>query len=400
MRCWAQFLSRIENLDKVTKGFREQFLQPFTPTPGETIYPDLYQKLIDDGTDRILEELMRYNEHRKELIRACRDQIVVEDARHDEALAFNTKIVGSDAGVNGVDLRSTYVPLYAAVAIVVEQGEIIEEPIFKPGEPEIWPNEIRTQERELLLSFKIQYQLTREAAEKWNPKYIVMDGAIVLHPRLDPGESSTEEYGNDYSDTIEAMVQLLETCRRRSIPVVGFVKRTRLNTLCKELGFPQMRDTSLLSLILKPGQYTRLEPRLAEGRAIAACRKKARQLGFPQENINDITNIHSVYIRTGYSTPFKLEVPEYCANRIAEVASLLYTTSEEDGIPFVIREADEFARISATTSNIRTLTLFTKALDLVKEEKMSPTDLDILALQFGETWVLHENQSWEGGLAK
>jgi hypothetical protein len=388
-------LSESKYLEKIPTTFREQFLQLFSAPPPETIYPDLYQQLIDEGTDKILEELVKYNERRKELAKKCRDKITVEKAEFNENLFMKTRLVGADAGGNGVDFRCTYIPLYAAVAIVAEGGEVKDDPICKPCEPDIWPEETRPKERESLLSFKLQFEIAREAVEKWKPQLCVIDGAILLHPGLRPGESSTVDYEKDYWACISSAINLLETCFNSDIPLIGFVKRSRMNTLSEELGVPRMRDTALLNLILKPGEYTRAELKPMKSETALNYERKAEELGLPSKVIRSITNIHSIYMRTGFSTPFKLEIPNYCLDRIPEATSILYTSSEEDGVPFVIREADELARISATVSNIRTLMLFSKALDLVKEGAMNPEDLDLLTLQIGEAWVLYEAKFWE-----
>ncbi|MEM3793993.1 MAG: hypothetical protein QXS76_03690, partial [Candidatus Bathyarchaeia archaeon] len=51
--------------------------------------------------------------------------------------------------------------------------------------------------------------------------------------------------------------------------------------------------------------------------------------------------------------------------------------------------ADRYTRITRPTSNIHTLVLFSKALDLVRRGEISPEDLDMLLLQYGEGWALN-----------
>jgi len=69
---------------------------------------------------------------------------------------------------------------------------------------------------------------------------------------------------------------------------------------------------------------------------------------------------------------------------------LIHTTSEEDGIPFAITEADKLTKMTTTIANIRSLMLFSNALDLVKAGEMDADDLNLLALQHGEAWTLRE----------
>ena len=54
-------------LDRLPPTFREQYFSLFGAPEPETIHPTLYQKLIDNGTDVILNQLKKYNEQRREL---------------------------------------------------------------------------------------------------------------------------------------------------------------------------------------------------------------------------------------------------------------------------------------------------------------------------------------------
>jgi len=138
------------------------------------------------------------------------------------------RAVTSDAGNNGVDLRSTFAPLYASVAIVAEGWEIIDEPICRAGEPEIWSDEFRAKENEAMLASKIQFDITTEAVVKWKPKLVVMDGTLLLHFGLLPSKGSSEGYIKNFESTIKSAIGLLYVCYEHDIPIVGFIKRTRM----------------------------------------------------------------------------------------------------------------------------------------------------------------------------
>ena len=72
---------------------------------------------------------------------------------------------------------------------------------------------------------------------------------------------------------------------------------------------------------------------------------------------------------------------------------MLFTTSEEErGIPFSIGEADRLTKVTTSISNIRTLMIYSKALDLVREGEMNMQDLNLLALQHGEPWTLNDGE--------
>jgi len=131
-----------------------------------------------------------------------------------------------------------------------------------------------------------------------------------------------------------------------------------------------------------------------KGFVVESYKKKAETMQIPPQDIAKITNFYSVYIRTGLTTPYRLELPEFCLDWLEEIATILYTTSEEDGLPFAITEADNLTRITSNLSNIRTLMLYSKALDLVENGEMDAEDLNLLALQHGESWTIRDDRSF------
>lgn len=380
---------RRDLLERLPPTFREQFFSLFSGPEPETLHPDLYQRLVDDGTDVIIERLKDYNQRRKELLNRVREKIITKKLERDEKVA-SMMTVASDAGNNGVDLRSAFVPLYASAALVAEGWTIPDEPIFKAGKPDVWSDEFRSQDREALLASKIQVEITGEAIERWDPKLVVFDGTLLLHFWLLPSAESTKDYQEEFNLTLINIIGLLHTCYEREIPIVGFVKRTRINHICTKFGMPKLRDTALMDLILHSGEYTVPELEPMSGFVVKKYKSKAENLGIPKYKIEKITNFYSSYIRTGLTTPFRLEVPEYCLDRLEEIGTVLFTTSEEDGIPFSINEADRLTKVTTSLSNIRTLMLYSKALDLIKKGEMKPEDLNLLTLQHGEIWVLRD----------
>jgi len=386
-------------LERIPLTFREQYFSLFAGPEPETLHPDLYQKLIDHGTDLILERFKNYNKDRKDLLKTVCGKIKIEQAKRDEGLA-KARMVASDAGNNGVDLRSAFAPLYASTAIVVEGWEILDEPICRAGEPDIWPDEFDAKDREAMLTSKIQFEVTKEAVVKWKPKFVVLDGTLLLHYGLIPTSGSSKDYVENFKSAIKSAVALFSLCYKNNIPIVGFVKRTRMNHICNKFGMPHLRDTALLDLILRLGQYTLPETDPMKGLVVSYYKKQARRIGLPMEDVKNMTNFYSSYIRTGLTTPFRLEMPKYCLNKLHELVTILFTTSEEDGIPFAINEADHITKITTSLSNIRTLMLYSKALDLVKKGEMDPEDLNLLALQHGEMWVLKDEGYWSNVLTQ
>ena len=378
--------------ETLPRAFRETYFSLFSGPEPETLHADLYRMLIDEGTDVIIQQLKGYNERRRKLLSRIRGKIEVRRLTRDEKVA-KRKVVASDAGNNGVDLRSAFIPLYASTALIAEGWNILEEPLFRAGKPEVWADEFRTQQRESLLAFKIQCEVTEEAVEKWEPSLVLLDGSLLLNFWLLPLPDSTKDYIDDFQEALLHSVGLLHYCYERDIPIVGFVKRTRINHVCKKFHVSKLRDTALMDLILHLGEYTLPEDEPMKGRIVNSYRRKAEELGIPSREIFKFTNIYSSYIRTGLTTPFRLEIPEYCLDRLEEICTLIFTTSEEEeGIPFSISEADRLTKITTSISNIRTLMIYSKALDLVRKGEMKMQDLNLLALQHGEPWTLTDGE--------
>jgi hypothetical protein len=311
----------------------------------------------------------------------------------DEKLA-GARMIISDAGNNGVDFRSAFAPLYASTAIASEGRKIVDEPICKVGESTLWADEFRAQSRESLLAAKVQFEITTEAVAKWNPKYAVVDGTLLLNYGLLPFSNSSENYSKDFDSTLTSAINTLFTCYRTGTPIVGFVKRTQRTSLCESLGNKEVRDTALLDLILKQGQCSMPETKPMKGFVADLYKKKAEEMFIPAQDVAKITNFYSAYIRTGLATPFRLELPEFCLDKLNELGTVLYTTSEEDGMPFGIYEVDHLTRITSNLSNIRTLMLYSKALDLVENGEMDTDDLNLLTLQHGEQWTIHDDKGF------
>jgi len=376
-------------LERLPPTFREQYFSIFAGPEPETLHPDLYQRLIDEGTDVIIEHFRDYNRRRRSLVQKAQESVKVLRLSRDEEAA-SARVVASDAGNNGVDLRSAFAPLYASTALAAEGWTIVDEPIFEAGRPEIWSDEFKAQDREALLASNIQLKITEEAVQRWDPKLVIYDGTLLIHFWLLPSNSSIE-YRENFNQTLTRAIGLLHTCYERDIPIAGFVKRTRINHICKKFGAPKLRDTALFDLILRLGDYSIPDLEPMKGEVVEKYKDKAKELGIPESKAEKITNFYSSYIRTGLTTPFRLEIPEYCIDRLEEIGAVIFTTSEEEsGIPFSVNEADRLTRVTTSISNIRTLMLYSKALDLVKKGEMKPEDLNLLALQHGEPWVLRD----------
>ena len=109
--------ARRKNSEVLPRAFRETYFSLFSGPEPETLHADLYRMLIDEGTDIIIQQLKEYNHRRKKLLNRIREKIEVRKLTRNEKVA-KLQVVASDAGNNGVDLRSAFIPLYASTALI------------------------------------------------------------------------------------------------------------------------------------------------------------------------------------------------------------------------------------------------------------------------------------------
>lgn len=348
----------------------------------EMPYVKLYQELVDTGTELLLNRLKAYRREVYKLIEEVKDRLKIYEAVHDKNGPASSRIIGVDAGRNGTEYKFAYIPLYGAIAVLVENWEILDEPLCVTGPPDVWSSELDPDKRESLLHMALEYHVAARAVEKWKPDYLLLDGGIVLNPKLYPDFQASPQYEGDFYFTVITVLELLNTCRKLHVPVLGFVKRTHMNFYSSFAKNSQIRDSMLMNFILKNGEYS--EPFRVENVVAESYRAVAESLSYDRS----LPVIYSSYIKTG-SAPFRVEVPMFCLNKLGELMSIVYTMAGFDGIPYPIHEADRLSRITRPTSNIHSLVLYSKALELVESGEMELKDLDLLLLEYGESWTLN-----------
>lgn len=356
----------------------------------EMPYVKLYQELVDTGTELLLNRLKMYRKEVYRLVEEVKDRLKIYKAVYDKNGPSASRIVGVDAGRNGTEYKFAYIPLYGAIAVLVENWEIVDEPLCVTGPPDIWTSELDPDKRESLLHMALEYYIATRAVEKWKPDYLLLDGGIVLNPKLYPDFQTSPQYEGDFYFTVITILELLNTCRKLHIPVLGFVKRTHMNFYSSLLKNSHIRDSTIMNFILREGEYS--EPFKVENIIAESYRTVAESLNYDR----NLPVVYSSYIKTG-STPFRVEIPMFCLNRLGELMSIVYTMSGFDGIPYPIHEADRLSRITRPTSNIHSLVLYSKALELVEKGEMELKDLDMLLLEYGESWTLGNDSEVFGG---
>ena len=80
---------------KLPPTIREQYFSVLAKPEPEMVHPDLYKMIIDDCTDVILNEVKRYNDTRKQLIKEIRDRLSVR-AQLVQTLAVGFLYIGNN----------------------------------------------------------------------------------------------------------------------------------------------------------------------------------------------------------------------------------------------------------------------------------------------------------------
>jgi hypothetical protein len=297
--------------------------------------------------------------------------------------ACSRKIVGIDAGRNGHNLRFAFIPLYRATAVLLQNWEVVD---YLPvtGSVDVWTVERDPDRRESLLHMALEYHVAREAIERWKPDYLFFDGALILNPRLRPHPSDSRGYREDFIFTTLMTLNLLQACKEKSVPILGFVKRTKMSKLYKLLNLPPIRDATLLNGILRPREYVKPFP--LRNKMTMELERMAKQLGADHDAVNILTS----YVKTSPVAVYRVEIPSFCLDRLDELLSIAFSMVDADGIPYPIHEADRLSRISEVASDIHLLALFETAMDMVRRGVLSSEDLDVFAPQYGNRWNLGE----------
>ncbi|MEM3045482.1 MAG: DNA double-strand break repair nuclease NurA [Candidatus Bathyarchaeia archaeon] len=324
-----------------------------------------------------------YARERREAVSKLRGRITVRRAALTSDGPAKGKVVGVDAGRNGTSYKFAYVPIYGAVAVLVENYVVREEPLCISGAPDIWPVEADPERRESLLHMALEYRIARQAVELWRPDFVLLDGGIILNPRLQPRLQDSGGYEGDFFSACTNALDLLAACKDRGVTLAGFIKRTKMNHYGRMLEVPNLRDAVLLNPLLERGAYT--DPFQMSNKVTAAYRRLAEDLGYSPEMVE----VQSCYLKTALA-PFRVEVPRFCLPKVEELMSVLCAAADSEGIPYAIHEADRLARITRPTSNIHSLVLFSRALDLVRTGEITSEDLDILSLEHGQEWALEQ----------
>ena len=406
--------SDVERLSGLPSSLREQ-VELVEEALEAAPHPFIYRMLMDEGTAHVIEEYKRKREAlraKNSIAREAASFLGVREVDRDlvERLvnsleAGGLSVVGVDAGVNYLNLEVAYVPLCSAIAALCLRFEVADFIPLTLRRVPLWDDELYPEWRTLVVSYRLQFELVRMAVERWRPDVVFFDGPF-LYSQLMRGRRGTS-YWADFERTLEESVRTLEFCARENVPVVGFVKRPEGTSVSKKLYRAgiigrRLRDTVALKW-MKYGQY--LEPMVYVGRSGRRERhevpsvmaeeyfRKARELGVDERHVT----IVFTYVNTGYSFPYKLEIPASFADRLDELVALTLALRAARGIPFPIYAADSLTKVTNTTRDLFLLSLRARLAEEVEKGGLNEEDLDMFLPRHGESYGLTEAE-FERGL--
>lgn len=375
----------------------------------EAPHPFVYRLLVEEGTRQVIEEYKAKKEVLK--VRKClADDIkgILGTKRVDEGLveglerAFGSgeiRAVGVDAGVNYLNLEVAYVPLCCAVAALCSRFDVLD---FMPKAMEripLWDDEVYPEWRTLVVSYRLQFELVKEAVEAWEPDVVFFDGPF-LYSQLMRGERGTP-YWVDFERAIEEGVRALHFCAEKDVPIISFVKRPEGVSVARkmlEAGVLKRptRDTVVLKWMehgtyLEPFRYVArggaLGRREVPSRMAEEYFKKAREAGIDEDEVT----IYFTYVSTGYAFPYKVEVPGPFLDRMDELMALTLALRASRGIPLPIYVADSLTKMTNTTRDLFLLSLRARLAEEVEAGRLDEGDLEMFLPRHGEVYGLTES---------
>ena len=115
---------------------------------------------------------------------------------------------------------------------------------------------------------------------------------------------------------------------------------------------------------------------------------RAVQMGVDET----VVSIEFTYINTGYSFPYKVEIPAPFTDRLEEIMALLLALRASRGIPFSIYVADSLTKMTNVTRDLFMLSLRTRLAEEVKKGRLSEEDVEMFLPRHGESYGLTEEE--------
>lgn len=301
-----------------------------------------------ENIDKVVEKIQEMEEEKKSLARFLRKKGGLTRKVGKIPLG-NMKIGGEDGGLTKKSTHLIDFVFLRAVAVIFEykDGKLEDVKYYPSMSPS--PEMAHTTEPISEVEFKIFWSLRRlkkeltislEAIKKFSPDIFLVDGSLMIHPGDVPRKEST--LYDDYVEVKKKAAELRNAAKEKNCLLAGVVEDSRSSTFCnfieKEIlskdnskeasrftdSIRRSKDTNLLYYLLEKGEAT-VEVTCEEG-------------------------VKCIYMKTAeFDRPIRVEY----AGDNEKLAQIIFTLSCESrtyGLPNVLIEADQRAKLSESDS--------------------------------------------------
>jgi len=261
----------------------------------------------------------------------------------------NMKIGGEDGGLTKKSTHFMDFVFLRAVAVIFEykNGKLLDvkyHPSISPA-----PEMDHTNDPISEVEFKIFWSLRRlkkelavsiEAIRKFSPEVFLVDGSLMIHPGDVPRKEST--LYDDYIEVKKKVLELRSAAKEKGCMLAGVVEDSRSSTFCnfieKEvLSKDSSKEASKFIDIIRKTKDTNLLYYLLEK-------------GEATVEINCEEGVKCIYMKTAeFDRPIRIEYTE-SSEKLAQIIFTLSCESRTYGLPNVLIEADQRAKLSESDS--------------------------------------------------
>ena len=347
----------------------------------DTLHRQIYQLVVDSIPDAVKTYSDMVKERRTLLKQVSKDIDVLDVKKLAPEEVSKRVITGADGGANGKELEGFYFGIAGAIACTSCGFEKEDQLPISLGMPLLWDDEFDPGRRAATIRDRFMYEVAQRAVVEKKPDLLLIDGPLIPNAGYIPHGDDSPAYKKDYEAMIKALFSLLNSVKKefdeRGMLFACVVKRVRSTRYSSILRLSKpIRDSSLLNPLMKMGQRTALID-AAEGRMLRE--------EFPEEH----RRVKQFFVKGSSLSPVRVEVPGWLAERVDDLASLVYSTCDPfTGVPFQILRADALTRVSIPTTDLTYTRFISRVMDKVKSGELSKEDLDMANLRRLEIWRL------------
>jgi len=347
----------------------------------DTLHRQIYQLVVEDIPKAVgtYSDMVRERRRMLKEVSKLIEPINVKKLTTKEISRY--RVAGADGGANGKELEGFYFGIAGAIAYTSKGLEEEDKTPISFGTCLLWDDEFDPGRRAAAIRDGFMYEVAKRAVVERKPDLLLLDGPLIPNAGYIPHSDDSEAYKEDYENMMDALFSLLDLVKKehnkRSMLIACVVKRVRSTRYSIILNLPKpIRDSAILNPILKIGQRTTLID-AAEGRMLKEV--------FPIQH----RKIKQFFLKSSRMSPIRVEIPEWLSDKVDEIASLVYSTSDPlTGIPFHILRADALTRVNIPTTDLTYTRFMSHVMDKVKSGELPEEDLDMANLRRLEIWRL------------